>query len=535
MGKRHVLYAIVLLLALGSCNREAQQETGSGKQQFVRFTSVVEGTYTRAAGASWTPSDAIGVYMKKNGSELSAGSIVGEGDNVEYFTENGDGNFLPVSTYLSFPDDGTKVDFIGYYPYQETINNFIYPVDVTEQKNQEDIDLLYADNLVGREQASVVGNLQFRHILSRIVLTLQVTDGTSLDGLVVSILNVKTSAKFNLVDGTLTTEEQSAGNVNMRVRKTNTGAIAEAILIPQSLDTGMKISLTLGEKKSTVTLDNVKSIIGGNSYTTTCNVKGGGTVTDPEATKYAKWRETPVITKEQLANNRLIYATFYMPDENKMYEPDSNNSIILRNYSMLYDKDLKFAYWVAYPLFPKCTGNSGRTDAWNYAPSTIIPYADQANLSSGFGSGYDRGHQIPSGDRTCNKPTNETTFYYANMTPQTGTKMNQSIWRLLEDKVRGWRSGTDTVFVVTGAMPPQNNIKYLKGMAIPEYYFKALARKINNKFHTIAFKLNNEDFSYTDYMKNAISVSELEKLTGFTFFPSIDVETKQALELNLWQ
>lgn len=87
MGKRHVLYAIALLLTLGSCTKEVQQGTESGKQQFVRFTSVVEGTYTRAAGASWSPSDAIGVYMKKNGSDLSTGSIVGEGDNVEYFTE----------------------------------------------------------------------------------------------------------------------------------------------------------------------------------------------------------------------------------------------------------------------------------------------------------------------------------------------------------------------------------------------------------------------------------------------------------------
>ena len=108
MGKRNVLYAIVLLLALGSCNEGVQQETESGKQQFVRFTSLVEGTYTRAAGASWSPSDAIGVYMKSYGSVLSTSSIVGGGDNVEYFTENGDGNFLPVSTYLSFPDDGVR-------------------------------------------------------------------------------------------------------------------------------------------------------------------------------------------------------------------------------------------------------------------------------------------------------------------------------------------------------------------------------------------------------------------------------------------
>ena len=196
MGKRHVLYAIALLLTLGSCTKEVQQGTESGKQQFVRFTSVVEGTYTRAAGASWSPSDAIGVYMKKNGSDLSTGSIVGEGDNVEYFTENGDGNFLPVSTYLSFPDDGTKVDFIAYYPHQETINNFIYPVDITNQADPETIDLLYADKLEGISERSNALNLSFSHQLARLVLNIKSVDGASLDGLSVAVSGVKTTANL---------------------------------------------------------------------------------------------------------------------------------------------------------------------------------------------------------------------------------------------------------------------------------------------------------------------------------------------------
>ena len=35
--------------------------------------------------------------------------------------------------------------------------------------------------------------------------------------------------------------------------------------------------------------------------------------------------------------------------------------------------------------------------------------------------GYDRGHQLPSADRLTTKADNATTFYYTNITPQTGT------------------------------------------------------------------------------------------------------------------
>lgn len=81
----------------------------------------------------------------------------------------------------------------------------------------------------------------------------------------------------------------------------------------------------------------------------------------------------------------------------------------MRNYTMFYDKTLKFAYWVSYPLFKECIGTHQRTDPWRY--DDLIESKWQADLSSGFGDPYDRGHQLPSGDRTCDKVTNDDTFF----------------------------------------------------------------------------------------------------------------------------
>ena len=136
------------------------------------------------------------------------------------------------------------------------------------------------------------------------------------------------------------------------------------------------------------------------------------------------------------------------------------------------------------------------------------------------------------------------TFYYTNMTPQTGKGFNQSIWANLEQSVRAWSSGTDTLYVVTGAMPTtptDTKVTYVKdndgkNVAVPKYYFKALARKISGQFHTIAFKLDHKTYSDpTGYMDCAMSVSDLEKLTGFTFFPTLDAATKAELDLSKWQ
>ena len=527
MRKKNVLWSVVLLLVLGACDKETQQAVNNEKQTQVRFTSVVEGVYTRATGASWSSGDAIGVYMKKNGEALSTTSIIGEGNNVEYFTENGDGNFLPASTYLLFPEDDSKVDFVAYYPYSESINNFIYSIDVTNQAEPESIDLLYADKLEGISQRSNALNLSFKHQLSRLILNIKSVNNTSLLGLNVSISGIKTKADFSLINGGIDIKADSKGLIPMHMVR-GEGLTAEAILLPEGNLTDIKLIFEQGGKKHEQPLNGLK-LEKGNVYTYVVNFKNGGAEVDPEA-QYAKWRETPLITKSQLENSKLMYVVHDMP--NSMKDPVSRKP--LRNYSLLYDTDLKFAYWVAYPLFAEAIkSNTNRTNAWGYDPS--ISSSLQANLSSGFGGIYDRGHQLPSADRVCDAATNKTTFYYSNMTPQVGQKLNQSIWASLETKVRGWLSGNDTLFVVTGAMPPTTGtIQREKGMAVPAYYFKALARKTGGVFTTIAFKMDNRDYPNTDYMSTALSVEDLEKLTGFTFFPSLDASAKK-LNKSQWQ
>lgn len=97
----------------------------------------------------------------------------------------------------------------------------------------------------------------------------------------------------------------------------------------------------------------------------------------------------------------------------------------------------------------------------------------------------------------------------------------------LEHRINSWSTASDTVYVVTGAVPPSDDATWIKeksikdndgkDIPIPSYYFKAVARKIGGKYHTIAFWMQHRD--YTDsqsYMKYAVSVSDLERIPGLS-------------------
>lgn len=137
-----------------------------------------------------------------------------------------------------------------------------------------------------------------------------------------------------------------------------------------------------------------------------------------------QWPELPAGKEE----TDYIYAAHYA----KM------NLKTVRNYSLCFDKKLRVAHWVAYPLHASYIGSLDRSEAW--APDPKIPQQYQPALWLGGyqnGNVYNRGHQIPSKDRTTVEEMNKQTFYASNMTPQRG-QFNQNMWAALEAKVRSY-------------------------------------------------------------------------------------------------
>ena len=223
----------------------------------------------------------------------------------------------------------------------------------------------------------------------------------------------------------------------------------------------------------------------------------------------------------------------------------------MRNYSMCYDPDVKAALWIAYPLHDCYTRKAvDRTDAWGYDP--LIPAKYQVNMEKGMSNGYDRGHQVASADRLASYDMNVQTFYYTNMTAQVGKYMNQDIWNNLENMIRNEYICRDTLYVVTGCVmttEDDTQVKWVDNrnggkVAVPKAYFKVLLRTKsgntgkavdNSNATTIGFWYENRRYSYsTPRVSDVKSVDEIERLTGFTFFPQISDEVKETKDLARW-
>lgn len=290
----------------------------------------------RATATKWDAGDRIGVYMKTTGTTLTGTALSGATANVSYTTTAGNGFFTATSNKLFFPHDGAKVDFVAYYPYNANISAGIYPVNIKDQTKEANIDLMYADNVKNVNASSSANVLNFKHQLARIKFTIKSTDGKDLTGLTATLNNMSTTADFKLATGEFANLSATA-DVKMNVTGTGASVVATAFVIPNASLSGTKplsVTLTMPNGKSQkFTLVSDLTLEKGKNYTYPINVKNASDTPDKPSVSYTHWMETPTITDAQLKATNLKYVTHYF----------TNGSKQMRNYSFLYDTDLKMA------------------------------------------------------------------------------------------------------------------------------------------------------------------------------------------------
>ena len=294
------------------------------------------------------------------------------------------------------------------------------------------------------------------------------------------------------------------------------------------------------------------------------------------------WAEQPAYKQ----GSSLVHKTYYTT---------LNDKRTVRNFSICYDLDKVCSRWVAYPAHNIYTSGrdyevggstAGRTNAWafddavtKYKASSswstayeivstyvaeldtydtytlpIIPQSKQANIvgSNGFGYGYARGHMLPSADRYNTWNTNAQTCYATNIMVQ-DYDFNSASWGTLENKVRT-KVCADTLYVVVGTLF-ENSTKINKSgrnISVPSHCFKLLLRtksgntkknianvKSADELMCIGFIFeNNATGASTDLKNAAVSVAEIERRSGFSFYqnldPSIADKVKSQCNFSEW-
>lgn len=269
--------AVTLFVMSSSCKKDKPTDPVSPvNSTTVKFASSINGLIkTKAVNDTWETNDAIGVFMK-TGTGLS--NVISANKN---YNTNGDGEFKASSAdqTLYYPENGSNVDFVAYYPYKQNLAGNTYAVDVNNQNSQSAIDLMYANNATGLSKTSTVATLNFIHQLSKIQFTIKPGAGVAnLNSLATAIAGLNTKADFDLATGILAAQSQTA-DVVAKTTTVGATAVAEAIVLPTVTAAGKVVTFTLPAGVFKLTLPAGTTFEQGKKYTYEIELKNDGTAT----------------------------------------------------------------------------------------------------------------------------------------------------------------------------------------------------------------------------------------------------------------
>ncbi len=239
-------------------------------------------------------------------------------------------------------------------------------------------------------------------------------------------------------------------------------------------------------------------------------------------------------------------------------EKNAQSNGSARNYTVCFSSEHHCPVWVAAPRHKSYQSGASRTDAYTQDPQ--IP-SDIQYRKKDADSGCNNGHMLGSADRLSSTATNKQVFYFSNIAPQYSSTFNTGggAWNNLEDHIDDLVC-SDTLYVVIGAYFDKYTDKYgntgnpekisfggRSDVSKPTMFYYALLRtKSGNtgkavkdcsasELQCAAFVICHEQAKgHKPQAKDLISIEELEKLTGFTYFSNVPHAPKSTYNANDW-
>ena len=232
-------------------------------QQTTRSASDLQDTQVSTAVA-------VGVYG------VSGGNTIANGDNAAYSVE--DNGQLSTGSTMMWPESGS-VTIYAYAPRQESwsysqaTKTFTVAADQSSEAGYLASDLIYAQ-ATPTDQNTV--NLAFAHKLSRIVLTLQTDESTSLSDATVKIVGTKPSTTFTLTDGSIGTATGTASDIIIGSGISlgaNSSTTLYGVIVPQTVSANATlIEVTDGDKMWRFHFSSDATFVGGKSHSASITV-----------------------------------------------------------------------------------------------------------------------------------------------------------------------------------------------------------------------------------------------------------------------
>ena len=220
----------------------------------------------------------------------------------------------------------------------------------------------------------------------------------------------------------------------------------------------------------------------------------------------------------------------------------TTNYLINRpQYALAYNNTTREPNWVSWNLTSADVGTAGRSA--NFFQDTTLPAGFYQVLTTDYsGSGYDRGHMCPSGDRTITDADNEATFFMTNMIPQSPDN-NQGVWANFESECRSLAAAGNEVLIISGPSG-YAGATIASGVAIAGYTWKIAVvvpvgsgpavSRITAATRVIAIKIPNiAGVRSTPWQNYITTAGQIETDTGYTFFTELPASVATALRAKI--
>jgi endonuclease G len=222
----------------------------------------------------------------------------------------------------------------------------------------------------------------------------------------------------------------------------------------------------------------------------------------------------------------------------------TNYLLTKTQYTMSYNRDQGKPNWVSWHLSSAWLGSTARQD--NFAADATLPSGwYQVKATDYSGSGFDRGHNCPSADRTGSVADNSATFLMSNMMPQ-APQNNQQTWAGLENYARTLVNAGNELYIICGSYGKGgtgSNGYYTTvaggNVTVPANCWKVIVvlpngssdvSRITTSTRVIAINTPNNNSLSTSWGTYRTSVDAIEAATGYDLLSAIPASIQSTLE-----
>lgn len=216
-------------------------------------------------------------------------------------------------------------------------------------------------------------------------------------------------------------------------------------------------------------------------------------------------------------------------------------------YSLSYHRDRGTPNWVSWHLDNTWLGSAPRQDDFRADASLPTGWYRVSNTDY-TSSGFDRGHNCPSADRTYSIADNSATFLMSNMIPQAPNN-NQRTWANLENYCRTLVNQGNELYIImgsygtggTGSAGYKTTIAGGK-VTVPNRIWKVIlvlpkgtndVSRVTTSTRVIAVNTPNDNGLLTTWGSYRTTVDAIESATGYNILSNVSSSVQSVIEARV--